>query len=134
MLQVAKFYKNHNKIPLRQSWANCGSHADLFFSSITIFCGKIVSYVCGLVDLIYFFVSMLSGGNLDSHFPKRSECVKKVEDHWSRLYGKIYFCVIESKKNYRPANFEKNVDFDSSKSSEYAATDTPTSIESSGVK
>ena len=26
---------------------------------------------------------------------------------------KIYFCVIESKQNYRPANSEKNVDFDS---------------------
>ena len=43
---------------------------------------------------------------------------------------KIYFCVIESKQNYRPANSEKNVDFDSSKSSEYAANDTPTSTES----
>ena len=30
-----------------------------------------------------------------------------------------------------PANSEKNVNFDSSKSSEYAATDTPTSSESS---
>ena len=53
-----------------------------------------------------------------------------VEYHWSRLCGKNYFCVIESKKNYTPENSEKNVDFDSSKSYEYAATDTPTSTES----
>ena len=73
---------------------------------------------------------MLCGGNLDPHFPKKGDCAKKVEYHWSRLYGKMYFCVIESKKNYRPANSKKNVDFDSSKISEYAATDTPTSAES----
>ena len=42
---------------------------------------------------------------------------------------KNYFCVIKS-KNYRPANSEKNVDFDLSKSSKYAATDTPTSTKS----
>ena len=43
---------------------------------------------------------------------------------------KNYFCVIKSKQNYRPANCEKNVDFDSSKSYEYAATDTSTATES----
>ena len=43
---------------------------------------------------------------------------------------KNYFCVIKSKKNYRPANSEKNVDFGLSKSSKYAATDTPTSTKS----
>ena len=56
-----------------------------------------------------------------------------VEDRWFRLCGKTYFCVIESKQNYRPANSEKNANFDSSKSSEYAATDTPTFIEN-GIK
>ena len=76
---------------------------------------------------------MLCGGNLDPHFSKRGDCVKKVEGRRFRLYEKIYFCVIESKYNYRPANSEKNVNFDSSKSSEYAATDTPTSTES-GIK
>ena len=58
-------------------------------------------------------------------FQKRGVCVNKVEYHWSRVYRKIYFCVIESTQNYRPANSEKNVDFDSFKSSECAATDTP---------
>ena len=37
------------------------------------------------------------------------------------------------RQNYRLANSEKNEDFDSSKSSEYAAPDTPTSTES-GIK
>ena len=45
----------------------------------------------------YFRSSMLCGGNLDPHFSKSGDCVKKVEDRWFRLYGKIYFCVIESK-------------------------------------
>ena len=78
---------------------------------------------------------MLCGGSLDPHFSKRGDCVKKVEDRWFKLpvYGKIYFCVIESEQNYRPANSEKNIDFDSSKSSGYAATDTPTSTKS-GIK
>ena len=76
---------------------------------------------------------MLCGGNLDPHFSKSGDCVKKVEDRWFRLYGKIHFWVIESKQNYRPANSEKNANFDSSKSSECAATDTPTSTES-GIK
>ena len=48
-------------------------------------------------SVFYFYSSVLCGGNLDPHFPKQGDCVKKVEDHWSRLYGKIYFCVIESK-------------------------------------
>ena len=30
VLQITKFYKNCKKIPQRQSWANCGPHADLF--------------------------------------------------------------------------------------------------------
>ena len=33
VLQITKFYKNHKKIPQRQSWANCGPHADIFFVS-----------------------------------------------------------------------------------------------------
>ena len=71
---------------------------------------------------------MLCGGNLVPPFPKRRDYVKKVEDRWFRLYGKICLWVIESKYvNYRPAMFEKNVDFDSSKSSENAATDMSTS-------
>ena len=50
-----------------------------------------------------------------------------------RLYGKIYFCVIESKQNYRPANSEKNVDFDSSKSSEYTPTSTKSGIKNENI-
>ena len=30
VLQITKFYKNRKKIPQRQSWANCGPHADFF--------------------------------------------------------------------------------------------------------
>ena len=41
-LQMTKFHKNHKKIPQRQSWANCGPHADLFFCFLPIFSGKIV--------------------------------------------------------------------------------------------
>ena len=42
VLQITKFYKNHKKISQRQSWANCGPHADLFFGFLPIFSGKIV--------------------------------------------------------------------------------------------
>ena len=77
--------------------------------------------------LLYFPNQCCVGAFLNPHFSKRGDYVKKVEDRWFRLYGKVYFCVIESKQNYRPANSEKNVDFDSSKSFECAATDTPTS-------
>ena len=42
VLQITKFYKNHKKISQRQSWANCGPHADKFFCSSPIFSGKIV--------------------------------------------------------------------------------------------
>ena len=42
VLQIKKLYKNYKKIPQRQSWTNCGSHADLFFCSSPIFSGKIV--------------------------------------------------------------------------------------------
>ena len=48
VLQMTKFHKNHKKIPQRQSWANCGPHADIYFCS-----------------------SMLRRGNLDPHFPKK---------------------------------------------------------------
>ena len=40
VLQITKFYKNSKKIPQRQSWANCGPHADRFFCSSTIISGK----------------------------------------------------------------------------------------------
>ena len=57
---------------------------------------------------------MLCGGNLYPHFPKKWDCEKMNQN-----------------KTIDLQNSEKNVDFDSSKSSEYATTDTPTSTESS---
>ena len=50
----------------------------IFFCSSPIFSGKIVDLRS--VNLLYFCSSMLCGGNLDPHFSKRGDCVKKVED------------------------------------------------------
>ena len=46
---------------------------------------------------------------------------------------KLISVSLNQSKTIGPANSKKNVNFDSSKSSEYAATDTPTSTES-GIK
>ena len=57
---------------------------------------------------------MLCGGNSDPHFPTRGDFVKKVEDHLSRLMENFISVSLKSKTG--PANSEKNVYFDSSKS------------------
>ena len=88
VLQITKFCTNHKKIPQRQSWANWGLHADLLFRLSPIFTGKIVDLrTCRL----YFCSSTLCGSDMDPHFPKRGDCVRKVEYHWSRLCGKNLF-------------------------------------------
>ena len=107
------FIKTMKKIRQRQSWANYGSHADLFFCSSLIFSGKIVDLrTCR--PLFFIFAHQCF---VDPHFPKTGDCVKKVEDHWSRLYGKNFFGSLDQSKTIvycRPANSEKNVDLDSS--------------------
>ena len=93
-LQITKFYKNLKKFLNARAGQTAG-RMQIIFCSSPIFNEKL--QICGRVDFLFFCSSMLCTGNLDPHFPKRGDCVKKVEYYWYRLYGKIYFCVIESK-------------------------------------
>ena len=73
---------------------------------------------------------MLCGGKaVDPHIPKRGDCVKKRLKTTGLDYVEKFISVSLYHSKTRPANSEKNVDFNSSKSSEYAATDTSTSTE-----
>ena len=77
VLQITKFQKNHKKVLNARAGQTAG-RMQIFFLLFTNFQRK-NSRSADVYTFFNYCSSMLCGGSLDSHFPKRGDCVKQIE-------------------------------------------------------